>query len=284
MKIAITGGAGYIGSFLSQDQLFKTTNTIEIIDIAAASLSGRGGGGDYRNFSRFGEFDVIIHLAGHSSVGKSVADPEGAWENNVIGFRKLVKLLRKNQLLINASSGSVYGNNSGVSSEQNGLTPPSNTYDLSKMCGDLISTEGIQNGAQIVSLRFGTVAGFSSNMRWDLIVNKMFLDATRQGKVNSVNPKVRRGVLFLPDLMKAINSIILRPIPGIYNLSSMNTSVGELGEIISNKFAADLNVRDEQSMSSYDFHLNTELFEKTFGDFRVTNLDEILWGLENGSK
>lgn len=279
MKIAITGGAGYIGSALSEDQTLKELNNITVIDVSPKQSTDVGI--DYRSYSRFEDVDVIIHLAGHSSVGRSIADPDGAWENNVIGFRKLVKSLGKDQLLINASSGSVYGNNSGISAEHHGLTPPSNTYDLSKMCGDLISTEGIQNGAQIVSLRFGTVAGYSSNMRWDLIVNKMSRDAAKLAKVQVVNPKVRRGVLFLPDLVKAINLIISQPVPGIYNLSSINTSVGELGEIISAKYAAALNVREEMTLSGYDFHLCTELFENTFGNFRATNLEEILRGLEN---
>jgi nucleoside-diphosphate-sugar epimerase len=283
MKIAITGGAGYIGSFLANDQSFKKLNIIDVIDNSINQLDSSAKC-DYRNYARFDDFEVIIHLAGHSSVGKSIADPDGAWENNVIGFRKLVRSLGKNQLLINASSGSVYGSNPGISSERNGLIPPSNTYDLSKMCGDLISSEGIQNGAKIVSLRFGTVAGFSDNMRWDLIVNKMFQDATKQGKVNAINPKVRRGVLFLPDLLKAIYLIISNPVPGIYNLSSINTSVGELAGIISKKYFADLTLSEKQTLSSYDFHLDTKLFEKTFGDFRITNIENILEGLENGTK
>lgn len=283
MKVVITGGSGYIGSFLSSNEKFRDLNEINIVDFVSNNEKDTWGG-DYRTFNNYKEFDVIIHLAGHSSVRKSIDDPEGAWENNVIGFRKLVKGLGSNQLLINASSGSVYGNNSGISSENDGLTPPSNTYDLSKMCGDLISTEGIQNGAQIVSLRFGTVAGSSSNTRWDLIVNKMFQDATKLGKVNVVNPKVRRGVLFLPDLLEAINLIISDPIPGIYNLSSINTSVGEIAEVISRKFDSALDIREETTISNYDFHLNSELFEKTFGDFKVTNLDEILTGLLNESK
>ena len=283
MKVVVTGGSGYIGSFLSSNKKLRDLNEIYIVDLASNNEKGNWGG-DYRTFNNYKEFDVIIHLAGHSSVRKSIDDPEGAWENNVIGFRKLVKGLGSHQLLINASSGSVYGNNSGISSENDGLTPPSNTYDLSKMCGDLISTEGIQNGAQIVSLRFGTVAGSSSNTRWDLIVNKMFQDATKLGKVNVVNPKVRRGVLFLPDLSEAINLIISNPIPGIYNLSSINTSVGEIAEVISRKFDSALDIREETTISNYDFHLSTELFEKTFGNFKVTNLDEILTGLLNESK
>ena len=283
MKVVITGGSGYIGSFLSSNEKFRDLNEINVVDFVNNNEIDTWRG-DYRAFNNYREFDVIIHLAGHSSVRKSIDDPEGAWENNVIGFRKLVKGLDSNQLLINASSGSVYGNNLGISSENDGLTPPSNTYDLSKMCGDLISTEGIQNGAQIVSLRFGTVAGSSSNTRWDLIVNKMFQDATKLGKVNVVNPKVRRGVLFLPDLLEAINLIISHPIPGIYNLSSINTSVGEIAEVISRKFESALDIREETTISNYDFHLNTELFEKTFGDFKVTNLNEILTGLLNETK
>jgi nucleoside-diphosphate-sugar epimerase len=145
----------------------------------------------------------------------------------------------------------------------------------------LISTEAIQSGVQIVSLRFGTVAGFSPNMRWDLIVNKMFRDATKLDKVIAVNPKVRRGVLFLPDLMKALNLVISQPVAGIYNLSSLNTSVGELGEFISRKYGSALDVREEQPVSGYDFHLDTQLFEKTYGNFRVTNLKETIRGLEN---
>lgn len=273
MKIAITGGSGYVGSFLATRLIELTDNEIENIDIKD--------GKDYREFTNYSNFDVVIHLAGHSSVRMSLDDPEGAWQNNVVGFDGLVGKLHENQLLISASSASIYGRRAGIASEGLDFSAPTNVYDLSKMCTDLIAAKGVNEGKKIVSLRFGTIAGSSPNMRWDLIVNKMLKDAITQGCIQVVNPEVRRGILFLEDLFSSVQKIIERPVPGIFNLVSLNTTVGEIGKQISEFTGAKINTEDYMSNKLYDFHLSNELFVQEYGSYQSATLLSILKGIQS---
>jgi len=271
VKILLTGAAGYIGSYLEGGILKNPEISLDSLDLR----NGR----NYRDLDT-SPYDVILHLAAHSSVAQSVADPAGTWENNVVGYRNLVINLMPHQILINASSGSVYGSAQGSSEEHSGFTTPANSYDLSKMIGDLIALDSISAGKRIISLRFGTIAGASPNMRWDLIVNKMFLDAIEKQVIHVVNPNVRRGILFLPDLENALKKILLNPIPGIYNLVSINTTVGEVANVIADRYNAERLESISDSASQYDFHLNSNLFIETFGEYRSMDLLGVLTGLE----
>jgi nucleoside-diphosphate-sugar epimerase len=67
------------------------------------------------------DYDVIICMAGHSSVPMCDYSPDRSWFNNVTNFRNLCDNLRKDQKLIYASSASVYGKTTGISTENSSI-------------------------------------------------------------------------------------------------------------------------------------------------------------------
>ena len=272
MKVLITGGLGYVGSRISSS--LKSHHTVYICDLN--QTNGRFGDFDTVDIS---EFDVIIHLAAHSSVKACKSDPNGAWDNNYIKFQRLIHKISPRQLLIHASSASVYGKSPGRSSESQDLKPPNNSYDLTKIVADII-VENTVSKNKVISLRFGTVAGASSRMRFDTVLNSMVFSATNSGLIYANNPKTRRSLLFLSDLELALNLILKTPFfeikSGIYNLASIDTSVGEIATQVHNNFS-NIELRlDSVEDSDYDFHLNCEKFLKIFGEFRVTTLNEVV--------
>jgi nucleoside-diphosphate-sugar epimerase len=67
-------------------------------------------------------------------------------------------------------------------------------------------------------------------------------------------------------------------VPGIYNLSSFNATVGEIAEAVSRKLGAEI-VDNGNTINAYDFALDTGLFEQTYDfEFKETP-DTILNGL-----
>ena len=97
MNVLLLGGAGYIGSLFSQ----KTKHQIKNVDLclfrgtAASNLAIEN-----YNKSDINEADVIVCLAGHSSVQMCEHSPSRSWTNNVQYFRNLCERLQKHQKLI----------------------------------------------------------------------------------------------------------------------------------------------------------------------------------------
>jgi nucleoside-diphosphate-sugar epimerase len=85
-------------------------------------------------------------------------------------------------------------------------------------------------------------------------------------------------MLGIEDLCRAVERCIEQPVPGIYNLSSFNATVGEIAEAVSRKLGADI-VDKGNTANAYDFALDTGLFEQTFDFTFIETPDTILNGL-----
>jgi len=266
----INGNHGYIGSHLSK--VFSPSSGSDLCWFDSGNAE------DFADQSHTS--DVILHFAGHSSEPMCSNDPQGAWDNNVSKFRTMLEGLGDDQLLIYASSASVYAPSSGEVNERD-FTSSSRPYDCTKIVCDAIAQMYINQGKKIVGLRLGTVAGLSRVQRVDTIINSMTKSALEKNSVMCVDPSVRRTVLFLDDLAEAIRLIIANPVPGIYNVGSLNSTVGEIAMTISTALNADLDIVKRNS-NFYDFHLDCSLFVETFGDYLVTSLMQTVFDLYDG--
>jgi nucleoside-diphosphate-sugar epimerase len=271
VRICITGNAGYIGTFLSNH-----LNITEGCDIGWFSK----GNEIYYQLFNFDEYDIIIHLAGHSSEPMCNSDHEGAWKNNVLGFKNILDNLKHHQTLIYASSASVYATKPLTVTEEDFISS-SRPYDCSKIICDSLAQMHINQGKSIVGLRFGTVAGSSPVQRIDTIVNAMTKNSIEQGEIKCIDPNVRRTILFLQDIANAIEKIICSPVAGIYNLGSINTTVGEIGLSISRILNVDISIESKNN-NFYDFHLSTKKFERVYGNYHSSTLNSVV--LELASK
>lgn len=273
MKILLLGGNGYIGSkFYS---LYKDKYDIVSVDLCLFERDlGYSIKCNFDSYVRYNlkEFDCVICLAGHSSVSMAEFDKSRSWINNVEYFRNLCDTLTKDQKLIYASSASVYGNTKNdISSESAQINfNVINHYDLQKITIDLIANKYIAEGKDIVGLRFGTVNGASPNTRSDLMINSMVKSALETGKVNAKNLHIRRAILGINDLVRALDTIIGTTIPsGQYNLASFNSSVETMAKTIATKTNAELVIHENDALV-YDFELDTDKFRQaadfTFND------------------
>jgi len=263
----IIGGNGYIGSKLQQKLNYDIYDygwydSYRSVDISPSK---------YRN---------IILLGGHSSIWMCENDPRGSWINNVDNLIKIISFLKEDQKLIYASSASVYGATSTVASEDHSFTNPKSYYDLQKITLDLIALKEISMGKNIVGLRFGTVNGLSPHTRTDLMINSMTLDAITSGTINLANPAKKRALLFINDLCKAIELATIKDAPGIYNLSSINTSVEEVALAVQQ--ATNAKINNVEMHNPFSFELDSSKFINTFGDYRIDSMTSIINELFNG--
>jgi nucleoside-diphosphate-sugar epimerase len=275
-QILVTGGSGYIGSRLVP-ALETLGNSVDVVDIGWFSTPA---GGAFQE-ANIDSYDAVIHLAGHSSVGMCESDPDGAWRNNVESFRELVSRLRSDQLLVYASSGSVYGNIGRPAVESDAGLSAVHEYDLTKVVGDVIATRAIGQGKQIVGLRFGTVNGLSPYTRVDLMLNAMCLSAVKHGVVNVKNLSIARPLLFLDDLVQAVDLILGNPVPGIFNLASVDVTVEEAAQAVIERTGAERAILLDDDRP-YDFHLDVSRFVETYGAFCSASLEDTIESLVDG--
>lgn len=269
-KVLIIGGNGYIGARLIHD--LHNTYEIHSVDICwfgqpHSHIEVR----DYRQLTKqeLSQYNAIVLLAGHSSVKMCDGPVFSSWINNVNNFIGLVSKLDKSQTLIYASSGSVYGSSNTISNEDIPLQfKPINNYDLTKYSLDVQAEKFIRDGYTIIGLRFGTVNGWSPNIREELMINSMTKKSLYDGSISINNKTITRPILGISDISLAVKSIVDKPISGIYNIASFADTVenisGYVSKILNAKVQETINVS-----GAYDFVMDTSKFKRAY-DFEFT--------------
>jgi UDP-glucuronate 4-epimerase len=195
MTFLVTGGAGFIGSNLSQrllkeghavvaydnlDPFYPPAYKLENLAQLKESRSFQFVEGDILDadgledlFSKI-KFDQIIHLAAKAGVGPSLKDPVAYQSVNVVGTNILLEAARRHEIskITIASSSSVYGVNSKTPfSESDPIFTPISPYAASKLaCEALGHVYAHTFGMDVVMLRFFTVYG--PLQRPDLAIHK----------------------------------------------------------------------------------------------------------------
>jgi nucleoside-diphosphate-sugar epimerase len=278
MNVILCGANGYIGSrvyevlnkdfnFFPIDNLIVKRDKLRFVNIE-----------DYRKLSSetLNKFDVCLWLGGHSSVKQSIDNPQEAFNNNTTG---LIELSNKfDGSIIYASSGSIYNNFTDMCTEEDFIYSATNIYDFSKFVTDEYFK---LNNNKFISLRFGTVNGFSSSFRQDLLLNKLSLDSIKNNKIFISNQNAFRPVLFLEDLIKCIRVLLQNHLElrkNIFNLCSMNYTIGEYANSVKKYFNSNIEILE--SSKTYSFKMSSEKFRKLCNVKFSNDIDEILNNLK----
>jgi nucleoside-diphosphate-sugar epimerase len=263
-KLLVIGGNGYIGSRLIHD--FQNLYKVSSVDLCWYGKDNQQSEiVDFNKLSKeyLKDFDLILLLAGHSSVKMCLGDITSSWNNNVLNFINLIEKLDKLQTLIYASSGSIYGNSNTTKEDELIKFKPINNYDLTKYNLDLIAQKYILQGYSIVGLRFGTVNGWSPNTREELMINSMVKKSLEEKLLYANNLSIKRPILGLSDLSNAVRKIIDNPVQGIYNLASFCSNVNEISKTISKVLQTETIILPDTA-NNYDFVMDTSKFQITY--------------------
>jgi UDP-glucose 4-epimerase len=146
-RVAVTGGAGFIGSNLVIQLISKGYAVTVVDDLSTGLLSNISDLDlDFRQIS-ITDFDklqsalmdseVIFHLAARGSVPRSIINPTATHNVNVNGTVNVLEIAKKNKShVIFSSSSSVYGRNLALPKEENMWLGPTTPYAASKLAGE----------------------------------------------------------------------------------------------------------------------------------------------------
>jgi nucleoside-diphosphate-sugar epimerase len=241
-SILLAGGAGYIGTELTK-RLMKLDYDITVLDDLwfgnnldpKVKLIKK----DIFNVTHkeLTNFDVVIFLAGVSNDPMAEFSPsENFIQNAACPAYFSYECKRAGvKRFIYASSCSVYGYTVDELYDENSPTTCSYPYGISKLQGENGVMQLADDNFSVISLRQGTVCGYSDRMRFDLVVNTMFKNALLHNEITVNNPSIWRPIFHIQDACSAYIRAIQAPdnISGVFNVASDNYTLGQIGDIVS---------------------------------------------------
>ncbi len=181
MNILVTGGAGYVGSIITEELLEKGHKVIVLDNLQqghkeAVLPEAEFGLADICDaqavedvFSR-ARIDAVMHMAAETVVEYSVTDPKRYFQNNVVGGINLLEAMLKYDVskLIFSSSASVYGQPHTTHVSEHHAKAPVNSYGESKLMFErILDWYGKAYGLKHISLRYFNAAGASERFGED---------------------------------------------------------------------------------------------------------------------
>jgi UDP-glucose 4-epimerase len=169
--IAVTGGAGFVGTNLVRSLLNQSFKVIVIDDFSTGLRSNvEDLGCEIRETSivNYQEIhdalsgsDYIFHLAARGSVPRSIKNPRATHEVNTTGTMNVLEFARIKKIPVSfSSSSSVYGTNEMLPKNEKMWTGPMTPYSASKLSGEaLVQSYAISYKFPAITYRFFNIFG-----------------------------------------------------------------------------------------------------------------------------
>lgn len=172
-KILVTGGAGYIGSFIVRDLKEKGFEPIIVDDMSSGHEEAVTGftlvklnlvtqKEELDKLFEKEKFDGVIHMAGFIQMGESFQNPLKYFHNNLLSTVNLLKVMNKHKtkFIVFSSSAGVYGNPEKLPITEDAPRAPVNPYGETKyMIERMLSWADKTDGIKFASIRYFNAAG-----------------------------------------------------------------------------------------------------------------------------
>lgn len=255
MRALVTGGAGFIGSTLSE-RLLEQGATVRAIDAFTdfyprplkernlENLRGRAGyefiEGDLRDLDLSAALDGVthvFHLAAQAGVRRSWGKEFQVYTGlNVDSTQRLLEACATKPVerLVYASSSSVYGDEVAIPMTETALPQPVSPYGVTKLAAEqLCHLYFVNYGVPAVSLRYFTVYG--PRQRPDMGFHRFF-SAVLAGQplIQFGDGLQTRDFTFVADAVTATATAAVRGVPGrVYNIGGgSRVSLREVFDLI----------------------------------------------------
>jgi UDP-glucose 4-epimerase len=173
MRVLVTGGAGYIGSVVSEELIAANHEVVAYDNLItghrdAVAPPTRLIEGDLLDAAavesalRTHRIEAVVHMAGRALVGESVTDPAAYYRTNVTGGLVLLESMRAAgvPLLVFSSTAAVYGEAEKQPIDETDPLLPTNPYGETKLSFErALRWYGGAYGIRSIALRYFNAAG-----------------------------------------------------------------------------------------------------------------------------
>ncbi len=252
MKVLVTGGAGYIGTELTNllinrpdvDQVvvydnlsrpnhnfflgLRLTNSHKISFIKGELLDSRALKKVLKGI------DVVYHLAAKVTTPFASADTHSYEQVNHWGTAELVYAVEESDVkrFIYASSTGVYGS-SNIPAHEDKPPDPKTFYAISKLRGE-DHVRRLIGKIDTYIMRCGNVYGYSKSMRFDAVINKFIFEANFNKLITiQGDGKQSRTFIHVDMLSKALSNLLTADLPSdLYNIVDKNLTVLDILDVM----------------------------------------------------
>jgi len=199
MRYVVTGGAGFIGSHITE-KLVERSDIVTVIDNMNTgkeknleSVKGKINfiKGDILDVDLLEDLtkdvDGVFHQAALASVQDSFDKPDEYHNVNVNGTENILKLSKKHGFkVVYASSSSVYGNPIRIPIKESDEKNPINPYAETKLKKEELAIEYSKMGVNVIGLRYFNVFGKGQSKEYAGVL-KLFLERIRDKLPPKIN-------------------------------------------------------------------------------------------------
>ncbi|GGG00422.1 NAD-dependent epimerase/dehydratase family protein [Paenibacillus aceti] len=249
MKVLVTGGYGFIGSFVAA-RFYQEGHDVIIIDNIS---TGHVKHVEFPHTSYiidvesphcasiFTEhsIDIVVHLAAQINIVTSMEDPYADTKSNILGLTNMLQLAAKHKVkkFIFASSAAVYGLTEAIPLTEDLPCRPISTYGINKLLGEYYCSKWSElYHLDTLCFRFANVYGPRQGLIGEGGVISIFMGRIIGGQSLTLygDGEQTRDFIYVEDVADAIYTASQSPLTGIMNLST-NTehSVNTLIQVLS---------------------------------------------------
>lgn len=260
-KVIVTGGAGFIGSHLTELLLSRGYHVIIIDNLSTGKMANiepslksirveftQGSITDFPLLQKlFQGVYYVFHQAALSSVPRSVEEPLLTNKINITGTLNVLLAARDNSVkkVIYASSSSVYGDTPTLPKRENMIPHPQSPYALTKLAGEYYCHifHQIYN-LPTICLRYFNVYGprQDSDSQYAAII-PIFIGRVSQGKPLIIygDGEQTRDFTFVKDVIQANIIGAESDACGVFNIGrGENNTINDLAKTITRIMGKDL--------------------------------------------
>lgn len=293
MKILVTGGAGFIGSWVADSYIGNGHEVLILDDLSSGRLENVNAKaafvkGDIRDRSIIKSVmddfkpDVVNHHAAQIDVRKSVEDPAFDAEVNIIGSITLLENSVKHgvkKFVFASTGGAIYGEPEDIPADESTPPMPISAYGTSKYAVEkYLEYYRHIYSLDFVALRYANVYGPRQNPHGEAGVVAIFCSRILSGRACLIygDGSQTRDYVYVGDVARA-NVLALDSKSGSYNIgtgveTSVNELVSELGVASGQVFNTDH--AEARAGEVQRISLGAELAEEVLGWEPRVFLDE----------
>lgn len=174
MRVLVTGGAGFIGSHVT-DLLVSKEHEVIIIDNLSCGkienvnpkakfikkdLTDQNISSEIQNYIK--NCETIFHFAADAHVSTSAVEPEHTYRNNVTATMNVLEICRKFDIknIVFSSTSTVYGEPKTIPTPEDHYCQPISNYGASKLaCEAFCSSYSDSYGIKATILRYANIFG-----------------------------------------------------------------------------------------------------------------------------